>query len=351
MFSEKKVNLIRINKVAIVIPAYNVDLYITDCLNSLSHQTFSNFVALIIDDGSTDKTGTIADEFSKKDSRFKAYHKSNSGVASARNFALDKIELIESISAVFFLDSDDILHPECLHKAVMAFDNTQADCVIFGYRVFDKRGFDKTSCYTPLKKDLSSTEAIFDHFLNCSKMQNQTQLWFLLNKAFRSSCIKGVRFNEKMKRGEDVRFFMDLRSKIKSAIIIPDILLDYRLRKSSLSHSNINLLYDLDLYSELLIYHSDEFTPPQLSVLHDTMLNVWRKCLIYVFGQDPTSDNITFLRGITRNLSKRNLITGLKNRKRVLYLSFGDLFMRLWSINQYRKYSKKNQLHQTEYFE
>ena len=89
--------------VSIIIPVYNVEKYIFKCLESISNQSYSNFEVIVIDDGSPDKSGEIADAFSKNDQRFKVFHKRNEGVASARNqgIKLSKGEFI------IFVDPDD----------------------------------------------------------------------------------------------------------------------------------------------------------------------------------------------------------------------------------------------------
>ena len=90
---------------SIIIPAYNVAPYLRECLNSVLAQTFTDWEAICVDDGSTDGSGTILDEYAAKDSRFRVFHQSNAGVSAARNKALD-----EAHGEWFlFLDGDDIL--------------------------------------------------------------------------------------------------------------------------------------------------------------------------------------------------------------------------------------------------
>ena len=90
--------------ISIIVPVYNVEKHLPGCLNSILSLSFSNYEVLLINDGSTDKSGDICDEYAQKDSRFKVYHKQNGGVSSARNFAL---EIIQG-DWVFFCDADEI---------------------------------------------------------------------------------------------------------------------------------------------------------------------------------------------------------------------------------------------------
>ena len=104
--------------ISVIIPVYNVENFLRDCLNSVANQTYTNLEILLIDDGSTDKSGLICDEFAKNDSRFKVLHQKNTGQATARNNALN-IMRGEYLS---FVDSDDIIDESYIQTL---FDLTQ----------------------------------------------------------------------------------------------------------------------------------------------------------------------------------------------------------------------------------
>ena len=95
---------------SIIIPIYNVEAYVRECLDSVLSQTFTNWEAICIDDGSTDVSGKILDEYGEKDKRFKVLHQKNSGVSAARNAALS----VASGEWVTFLDADDRVLPDRL---------------------------------------------------------------------------------------------------------------------------------------------------------------------------------------------------------------------------------------------
>ena len=90
-------------KITVIVPVYNTEKYLRRCVDSILAQTFTDFELLLIDDGSTDGSGAICDEYAKKDSRVRVFHKEIGGVSSARNLGLDKA-YGEWIS---FVDSDD----------------------------------------------------------------------------------------------------------------------------------------------------------------------------------------------------------------------------------------------------
>ena len=93
-------------EISIIIPVYNVEKYLENCIQSILNQTFKNFELILVDDGSTDKSGEICDKYEKIDSRIKVIHKNNGGLSSARNAGLD----IASGKYIGFVDSDDSIH-------------------------------------------------------------------------------------------------------------------------------------------------------------------------------------------------------------------------------------------------
>ena len=97
---------------SIIVPVYNVEKYLNRCVESILSQSFKDFEVLLIDDGSTDKSGAICDEYAKKDNRVKVFHKENGGVSSARNVGLDEADG----EWILFVDSDDNIDRYYLSK-------------------------------------------------------------------------------------------------------------------------------------------------------------------------------------------------------------------------------------------
>lgn len=123
----------RENHVYIIIPVYNRENLITACVNSVISQTFPSWNAIIIDDGSCDNTGKTVDEFAKKDERIIVVHQENKGIAGARNRGLDEVFSRlgneKNGEYISFLDSDDILEPYALERAVETAVKHNADIV------------------------------------------------------------------------------------------------------------------------------------------------------------------------------------------------------------------------------
>ncbi|MEG1313359.1 MAG: glycosyltransferase, partial [Bacilli bacterium] len=99
-------------KLSIIVPVYNVDKYINKCIESILAQTFTDFELLLVNDGSLDSSGSICDEYEKKDSRIKVFHKENGGVSSARNLGLENARG----EWIAFVDGDDWISPEMYKK-------------------------------------------------------------------------------------------------------------------------------------------------------------------------------------------------------------------------------------------
>ena len=118
-------------KVSIIIPVYNIEKYLPTCLDSILSQTFINFEAILVDDGSTDNSGVICDNYAKKDQRFKVLHKSNEGVAKARVSGFE----ISTGDYVTFVDGDDYITTECIEKLVEPINNYQVDLVCCNYYI------------------------------------------------------------------------------------------------------------------------------------------------------------------------------------------------------------------------
>lgn len=116
-------------EVSVTVPVYNTMKYLRQCLNSLKTQTLSDIEFILVDDGSTDNSGDICEEYAANDSRFKVIHQQNGGLAAARETGLDKAEG----EYVIVCDSDDWVEPDMYEKMYRKAKETDADMVLCGY--------------------------------------------------------------------------------------------------------------------------------------------------------------------------------------------------------------------------
>ena len=119
-------------RISIIVPVYNVEHVLKRCCESILCQTYADFECILVDDGSTDQSGTICDKYAGLDERFKVIHQSNGGVSAARNTGLD--HAIGDFIA--FVDSDDCIHPEYLNVLLSSLICVDADASICDYIVF-----------------------------------------------------------------------------------------------------------------------------------------------------------------------------------------------------------------------
>lgn len=117
-------------KISIIIPIYKAEKFIYNCLDSIINQTFTDWEALLIDDGSPDNSGLICDEYATKDSRFKVFHKNNGGVSSARNLGLENAQG----EWVTFVDADDWIEQNVLSIVKDIQSKPSVDFIQYGYQ-------------------------------------------------------------------------------------------------------------------------------------------------------------------------------------------------------------------------
>lgn len=122
--------------ISIIVPIYNVEKYIHRCVDSIINQTYNNLEIILIDDGSTDKSGLICDNYAKKDKRIKVIHKENAGLGFARNAGLD----ISSGKYVTFIDGDDYIGSTHIEKMYTLIKETCTDTCMAGHtKVYSDR--------------------------------------------------------------------------------------------------------------------------------------------------------------------------------------------------------------------
>lgn len=193
--------------VSVIIPAYNAAAYLPRCIRHLQAQSFGDWEALVVDDGSTDGTASLLDSYAAQDARIKAIHKENGGVSAARNEALQHAEG----KYVLFVDSDDFLHPQTLELCVGLAERDQADLVAFTYnRHYRTRLIIRHFLRLPDPSKLSFphygnpetlfTEDLLSHATEYSRPEpGQDKRWLVKHCQpwrclYRKACIQDIRF-------------------------------------------------------------------------------------------------------------------------------------------------------------
>ena len=216
-------------KFSIIIPLYNAERYIGQCLDSIAEQSYPDFEVIIVDDGSTDNGALIAKMMTERDPRFVYYYKENGGVSSARNLGIDKAKG-EWIS---FVDADDYINPDYLQTFVDT--NPKADITFFGETSFypNAKNTEKVpeTGYYACRKDVE--KAIY--YLSCGPLGDV--FGWTWDKFLRGSIIRehNVRFADNISFREDEVFAFEYCRYVTSLRIIGKKLYNYRILDSGLT--------------------------------------------------------------------------------------------------------------------
>lgn len=221
--------------ISVIIPVYNVERYLQKCLESIALQSFGDFEAIVVDDGSTDGSGAIADEFSLKDNRFKVIHKENGGLASARNVGLDAA----TGKYIAFLDGDDWAHPQLYEFLLSELIKSSAKIAMSNFtKVYN-------SYINNPKFDTDSVPKVTDGYTAVKSLIEYTNPSYIVvwNKLYDRDLIGASRFMDIV--SEDMAFNMELYMKASIVSYLPLPLIYYRQREKSITH-NANEAYQID---------------------------------------------------------------------------------------------------------
>lgn len=216
------------SKVSVIMPVYNAEKYLSEAIESVLNQMYTNFELLLINDRSTDNSKKICKEYSKKDSRIVLLENNseNHGPGPTRNIGLD----YATGEYVYFMDADDWADEELLQCAVNRMQETNADIVQFGvtYERYDENHSEQ---YFWSGKDILTKDEIKRDFFYYWK-ENRNSLWMHL---FRKELVESIKF-ENIIIGEDICYIMDALCNTEKIAYIAKSLYHYRYVEGSTSH-------------------------------------------------------------------------------------------------------------------
>ncbi len=232
-------NITKHAQLAIIIPVYNTGRYVNELLQDLIQQTFRDFLAFLINDGSQDNSLQLLEQVALADTRFRVINKSNGGPGSTRNAGLELISRENlKFDYIWFCDSDDRIEPHAIEKVISALTRTQTDYGLMSIRRFDKSSEKTVPAHILSETLLDHDDIVRQYFRYGWKWRKEPcSDAFLNNKLFRFELIQSLRFREDIMRAEDFDFFIRLLPKLRSGVLVPDAFFRYRLRKSSLTKS------------------------------------------------------------------------------------------------------------------
>lgn len=225
--------------VSVIIPVYNTEKYLVACIESILHQAKVSLEIILVDDGSTDSSGSICDDYANKYDNVKAIHIKNSGQAVAKNEGLKYAKG----NYVALTDSDDKMTPLMLHKMITAGYEKSADIVCCNYKQIDEQGVVSHLDCTGKTFILNHEDALI-HFY--SRDMIYSQCW---TKLYKRQMLTDFHIeNEPIRYDEDIIFNIKAFKVAQTTVIIDEPLYEYTYRENSVAHGYWNFKKNIDQY-------------------------------------------------------------------------------------------------------
>lgn len=210
--------------ISVIVPVYNVEDYLDQCMESIVGQTYPHLEILMVDDGSTDNSGTLCDQWAERDQRIRVIHQENGGLSAARNTALDAM----SGELVIMVDSDDVLHPDAVSILLQAIQAHHAEVAIGSFVVFDGKDVNWPTITSENTVRHYDSQAALKAIYYQDKLTNSS-CWRL----FKASLFNDVRYPVG-KYYEDLAIVYPLYKKCSLVVGIDDAVYGYRQRNDSI---------------------------------------------------------------------------------------------------------------------
>ncbi len=299
-------------KIFVLVPVYNVEKYLEECLESILSQNYSNYEVILVDDGSKDSSGEICDRYAEKHLNISVIHKENGGQLSARLAAVDFIKKYRATDASYciFVDSDDLLKTGALAAIAESIEKTGCDMLIYGFEKFKNNGEVFFTAGNNVNEiQITAEEDIFKLLLSDSIYNSMCRKAFqteLLNNDF--SAVSDVRI------GEDFMQTAIIAQKCKRLALIPKVLYGYRENSESITHRKDIKKYTDDLTSKEFVINEIQ----KKNILDEKEISAYRlRCIEYLEKQ------IKFI------LSQNDRCTAVGYLKAVYEHSFYQNFLKI----------------------
>lgn len=237
-------------RISVVVPVYNVASYLEKCIESIIAQTYEKLEIILVDDGSTDDSGRICDDYAKEDTRIKVIHKKNGGLSDARNKGIDAA----SGEYLMFIDSDDYIHPQMAEKLYKTLVNAGAEISVCNFLYVDEKGETLDGCNDNLP--------VMDEILNQNEafykaIQGPKKWYYVIacNKLYKKQVFSDLRF-PCGKIHEDEFVIHKVLDVCSAVACTSDVLYYYVQRTGSIMHAgySIKKLDMVDVYLERTEY-------------------------------------------------------------------------------------------------
>lgn len=307
-------------EISVIVPVYNVEIYLTGLLDSVKNQTFTDFEVILVDDGSTDRSGLICDDCVKSDARFSAIHISNRGVSNARNIGIQTA----TGNYIAFLDGDDWIEPTYFEELFSIISENNADISVVG---FIKREDDRDIPITLPQTTLKGKEAL-------NQIGDPEHPWvsWPWGKLYIASVIKenNILFDDSISICEDSLFNVQVFQYAKKIVLSEKCLYNYRIRSSSATRSSYKELEKL--YSKVIAFEkilSIANNYPGSTFENRTKSIIFTSCIYYIttiyrkigYNAGETVRIKKKLKEFSRNLNMKTISKGTKIKWYILNAS------------------------------
>lgn len=303
--------------ISIIIPAYNIENHIEKCLDSLLNQTYKNLDIIIVDDGSSDNTGKIIDDYASEHKNIKVIHKKNSGVSAARNSGIE----VANGDYIGFVDGDDTVDEEMFEVLIDNAIKYGADISHCGYKmVFPSRidYYHNTGVLVEQDKELGLKDLLTGN-------QVEPGLW---NKIYKKELFKDIKIDESIKINEDLLINYYLFKNAKKSIFYDKCFYNYTIRKGSAATSKVNInkiidpikvrkeiLEDLDKNSDLYDIAYEKYIMSLVGVCRSVQIRKNKEYKSYI------DDAKKSLRYEINNIIKNKVVS-----KKIKLMVIGNLY-------------------------
>lgn len=235
-------------QISIIVPVYNAEKYLRECIDSILRQKYKDFELLLVDDGSSDNSPAISDEYARTDERVKVIHKPNGGVSSARNAGIDA----SKGKYIVFVDSDDRTGPNYISDMYEAHVQCNADAgkilIMSDYQPFTESGPESRELPEEISVDFAEGNGDVNAFRN---LVFQTRVFTPCCKLYSKSIIDeyNLRFDTALKSAEDFDFNFRYIEQTDYIRYIPSVQYDYRVGYKKYTPSNHGVLGDSEIKS------------------------------------------------------------------------------------------------------
>ena len=312
--------------VSVIIPVYNVESYLSRCLDSVLNQTYKDIEIILIDDGSTDNSLKICNKYQKKDKRIKVISNTNHGVSYTRNCGIDAAKG----NYIIFIDSDDYIDNRMIEILYNSLINNDVDFSMCNICSITEKGDIIKATYNAT--NIVDNQEFMENIYNFDYSYG-----YPINKLFKRKTIGNIRFKENIHFMEDFTFICDVMRNVKNVYYCNDVLYYYVQRKNSSTHNTYSdrWLSKVDVQKYILDNYYPKFNEKcRVDFLYDYLMNAYYSYSFLKVNKKKTNEvDLIKLKKKYYNVVIKSKYTGLfKKIKLFINCNFPLLFFKLRGV-------------------